>query len=74
MLYGITRPQWDIDGISFEIAMRWMPQDLTDGKSTLVQVITLADVDPNLCHTMISLGHNELIIEFWYCNNDADYQ
>ena len=25
-------------GISYEIALRWMPQDLTDDKSTLVQV------------------------------------
>ena len=27
-------------GISYEIALRWMPQDLTDDKSTLVQVMT----------------------------------
>ena len=26
-------------GISYEIALRWMPLDLTDDKSTLVQVI-----------------------------------
>ena len=26
-------------GISYEIALRWMPQDLTDDKSTLVQVM-----------------------------------
>ena len=26
-------------GISYEIALRWMPQDVTDGKSTLVQVM-----------------------------------
>ena len=26
-------------GISYEIALRWMPLDLTDGKSTLVQVM-----------------------------------
>ena len=26
-------------GISYEIALRWMPQDLTDEKSTLVQVM-----------------------------------
>ena len=26
--------------ISYEIALRWMPQDLTDDKSTLVQVMT----------------------------------
>ena len=27
-------------GISYEIALRWMPLDLTDDKSTLVQVMT----------------------------------
>ena len=32
-----------------------MPMDLTDGKSTLVQVMAL-------CRHMASLGHNELII------------
>ena len=26
-------------GISYEIALRWMPQDLTDDKSTLIQVM-----------------------------------
>ena len=26
-------------GISYEIALRWMPQDLTDNKSTLLQVM-----------------------------------
>ena len=43
------------------IALRWMPQDLTNEKSTLVQVtvwcsrqqaITWANVDPNLCRHM----------------------
>ena len=43
--------------------------DPTDGKSTLVKVmawrlrqqaITWANVDPNLCHHMASLGNNEL--------------
>ena len=29
----------DVWGISYEIALRWMPQDLTDHKSTLVQVM-----------------------------------
>ena len=46
-----------------------MPQDLTDDKSTLVQVmawchrqqaITWASVDPDLWHHMTSLGHTEL--------------
>ena len=46
-----------------------MPLDLTDDKSTLVQVLawchqatshTWANVDPDLCHQMASLGLNEL--------------
>ena len=48
-----------------------MPQDLTDDKSTLVQVmacigavrqqaITWASVDPDRCRHMASLGPNEL--------------
>ena len=42
-----------------EIAIRWMKLDLTDDKSTLVQV--WANVDPDLCRHVASLGHNELI-------------
>ena len=40
-----------------------MPLDFTDDLSTLVQVmaITWANVDPDLCRHMVSLGHNELI-------------
>ena len=40
-----------------------MPLDLTDDKSTLVQVMAWchqANVDPDLCCHMVSLGHNEL--------------
>ena len=47
-----------------------MPQDLTDDKSTLVQVmacgavrqqaITWANIDRDLCRQMLSLGLNEL--------------
>ena len=53
----------------FEIALSWMPQNLTNEKSTLVrewlgavtqQAITLANVDPDLCRHMASLSHNEL--------------
>ena len=49
------------------MALRWMPLDLTDDKSTLVQVmawqqaITWANVDPDLCRQMTSLGlHDKL--------------
>ena len=48
-------------GISYEITLRWNPIDLTDDKSTFrQQAITWANVDPDLCHHMASLGHNEL--------------
>ena len=62
---------------SFDKNLRWMVQDLTDDKSTLVQhwwrhqAITWANVDPDLCCCMASLSHNELIKQaFW---NDAGY-
>ena len=57
-------------GISHEIAMRWMSLNLADGKSTMVQVMAgysqttsqylQANVDPDLCHHITLLGHNEL--------------
>ena len=37
-----------------------MPQNLTDDKSTLVQVITRTSVEQALQRHMASLGHNEL--------------
>ena len=55
--------------VSDEIALRWVPLDLTDDKSTLVQLLawchqatshTWANVDPDPCHQMESLGLNEL--------------
>ena len=47
--------------ISCESAHKWMSPDFTDVKSTLVQVIiTWANVDPDLCRHMVSLGHNVL--------------
>ena len=51
---------WDI---SSEIALLWRSLDLTDDQSTLVrqQAITWANVDPDLCRHMASVGHNELI-------------
>ena len=61
---------WDI---SCEIALRWISLELTDDKSTLVQVmawavrqqaITWANVDPDLCHHMASLGYYELNMLF----------
>ena len=53
---------WDI---CCEIALIWMLLDFTDDQSTLVQVMVWcrqawANVGPDLCRHMASLGHNEL--------------
>ena len=67
MTYG-----WDIPS---EIALTCMSLDLTEDKSTLVQVmawchqvtsIIQANGDRNVCCHMASLGHNELIEYFIY--------
>ena len=46
-----------------------MPLDLTDDKATLVRqpAITWANVDPDLCRQMASLGLNELKHFLWNC-------
>ena len=59
-------------------AIRWLLRDLTDDKSTLIQVmawcrqaasyVTWANVDPDLCCHRALLGHNGLnwmVIYFW---------
>ena len=49
-----------------------MSLDLTDDRSTLVQVITCANVDPDLCCHMASLSHNRLMVpnpEWWLLLN-----
>ena len=38
-----------------------MPLDLTNDKSTLVQVMAWANFDPYVCRHMVSLGLNEFI-------------
>ena len=48
-----------IDGWS-KIVLKLMPMDLTDGKSTLVQVMAWCNVDLDLWRHMASLGPNEL--------------
>ena len=56
------------EGISGEIALIWIFQDLTNDKSRLVQLmtrwhqqtITWANVDPDLRWYRVSLGHNDL--------------
>ena len=49
----------DILGIFREIALRWILQDLTDDKSTLVQIMDCCrDTFP--CRHMVSLDHNDL--------------
>ena len=54
---------------SCEIVPRWMPQNPKDEMSTPVRVmvwqapsLTSANVDPDLCRHMASLGHNDFII------------
>ena len=56
-------------GVSYEIALRWLSQDFTYDISTLVQVmawcrqattITWANVVPDHCRHMPSLGLNEI--------------
>ena len=60
--------------ISSEIVLRWMPQDLTDDKSTLVQVMAWCRQATshylNQCwpRSMASLGHKELN-SIWVINN-----
>ena len=50
--------------ISCEIALRWMPQDLTDDKSILVQVMAWYSQATGLallnrkCHHMVLVGHS----------------
>ena len=58
-------------GIRCKIAGRWMPWNLISDKSMLIQVlvwfhritqqaITWDNVEPDLCHHIVSLGHNGL--------------
>ena len=42
-----------------EFALRWIPQNTFVDKSTLVQVITRANLDQNSCRQMASLGYSE---------------
>ena len=60
-------------GISCEISLIWMSLDFTDDQSTLVQVMAwcrqatshyLIHVDPDRCRHTVSLGPNELNINF----------
>ena len=47
-------------GISYEIALSWMPLNLTDEKSTLVRVMAWCrQFDPDLCRQMASLNLND---------------
>ena len=61
-----------IDGwsISCEITLRWLSLDLTDDKSSLVQIMTWCcqatrhypnQCCSHVCHRIVSLGQNELI-------------
>ena len=48
-------------GISCETALIWMSLDFTDDGALRQQAITWANVDPDLCPHLASLGHNNLI-------------
>ena len=55
----------DISSISCEIAFKWMQQELTDWLGAIrQQAITWANVDPDLCRHVASLGQDELT-EIW---------
>ena len=69
-------------GISYEIALSWMPQDLTDDKSTLVQVMAwcrqatshyLNSVDQDIQRHMASLGHNVLTCHLLNCFENSKH-
>ena len=52
--------------ISCKIVLKWMPMDLTDGKSTLVQVMAWCRQETShylsqCWRHMASLGHSELM-------------
>ena len=58
-------------GICCEIAFWLIPENLTDEKSTLVQVmdwchgqqaITITNIEPDIYHHLVSLTHRELIV------------
>ena len=60
--------QIGILGTLCNIALRWMPQNLTNEKCfrewldpVRQQVITWVNVNPELCRQMVPLGHSELI-------------
>ena len=66
--------------VSCEIALGWLPLELTEDKSTLVQVMawcrkatsyTCTNVDPYLHRHMVSLGHNELM-QFFLKQNQSE--
>ena len=48
-------------GVSCEVALRWMPQNTFNNRSTLVQVINWANFDSDLRRHIASLSHSELI-------------
>ena len=64
-----------------EIVLRPVPQNLTNENSTLIQVgavrhkaISWANVDPDLCCYMASLGHNELITAMTTTEPRSDFE
>ena len=71
-VFGKCILQNDILNTFCDIGLRWMSQNITDDKSTLVQVkawatsqqaITWANVDPDLGCRLASLGHSVLTFQ-----------
>ena len=47
---------------SYEVPLRWMSRNIDWGYVLVSSAIIWANVDQDLCHHMVTLGHNELTI------------
>ena len=67
---------------SCELALRWMPHNLTDDKSMTcfkywlcaVRQQTCSNVDLDICHHLASLGHNKLITTYLACSSCCNHK
>ena len=77
VLFKLIIPNSSVDSLS-KIALWWMPQNLTDDKSTLVLVMAwwhqeasqyLSHCWPDFCYNIASLDHNKLKPRVcWVCS------
>ena len=72
-VWSLNMLQIKFMGISCEIALWWISQNIFDGKSdkglvpSCKQAITWVSCNPDLCHHMVSLGHKELAVRVvWF--------